>query len=295
MKKNQISELYDIYNIENNIVNRNSIKCLLKAMNKKGLSSIQGQYYLYDENTFIYLVTIYKKLIKYFDFFYSLKSDLITMFLYLIDARNNKTEINFNAFFCPGYNDKGGYKDHLGNTTVKKLAILGNLSKFLKKEKIPYQIHCYYCDSYIENCDDKVNKNWLQELTFNKELFKKECAKYFDDSSIHCTSDMDIFKDEDSYAGHIDYFIISRIPKKIYNSFYIANEVFYKKLNFSEEKTKERNDILATMYIKVSEYINNLINGVYLPMENMYDREKIIANNNTCTMYLNQGLVKNNE
>ena len=49
------------------------------------------------------------------------------------------------------------------------------------------------------------------------------------------------------------------------------------------------------MYIMVSDYINGLKNGVYLPMENMYDREKIIASNNTCTMYLKQGLVEKYE
>ena len=106
---------------------------------------------------------------------------------------------------------------------------------------------------------------------------------------------MDIFKNEKNYGGHIDKDIIKRIPPKVYRSFFIANEVFYKKLEFSEERIKERNDILATMYIMVSDYINSLTNGIYLPMENMYDREKIIANNNTCTMYLRQGLVKKYE
>lgn len=295
MKKNLLSEIYNLYDIENNIVNRNSIKCLLRAMNGKGLSLIEGQYYIYDEEIFIYLISIYKKLIYYFDFFYSLKSDLVSMFSYLIDSKINNTEILFNAFFCPGYSDNGGYKDYLGNTTIKKLAILGDLSDFFKKEKIPYKIHCYYCDSYIENCDDKINNDWFNELIINRNLFIKECQKYFDDSYIHYTSDMEIFKNEESYAGHINYGIINRVSKKIYNSFYIANETFYKKLNFSQARIKERNDILVTMYIMVSDYINNLTSGVYLPMENMYDREKIIASNDTCTMYLKQSLVKKYE
>ena len=295
MKKNLLTDIYTIYDVENNIVNRNSIKCLLRAMNKKEMATIEGQFYVYDEEIFTYLINMYKKLTKFFDFFYSLKSDLITMFIYLIDCYQNNTEISFNAYFCPGYNDKGGYKDHLGNTTVKKLAILGDLDKFLNQEKIPHKIHCYYCDSYIENYDDKVNPNWYQELLVNKSLFKKEAGKYFNDECIHNTSDMEVFKDEDSYGGHIDYDIINSVPKKVYNSFYIANEVFYKKMDFDNERIKERNDILATMYIKVSNYINGLTNGVYLPMENMYDREKIIANNGTCTMYLVQGLVKKYE
>ena len=295
MKKNLLSEMYNIYGIENNIINRNSIKCLLKSMSKKGMASIEGQYYLYNEEMFLWLISMYKKLSSYFDFFYSLKSDLVYMFMYLIDSKINNDAILFNAFFCPGYNDNGGYKDHLGNTTTKKLAILGDLAEFLKNENIQYEIHCYYCDSYIENCDSEVNNNWYNELLINRDLFKKECQKYFKDVFIHNTSDLDIFKNERSYAGHIDYNIIEKIPKKVYRSFYIANEAFYKKLDFSEERIKERNDILATMYIMVSDYINDLKNGVYLPMENMYDREKIIADNETCTMYLKQGLVKKYE
>lgn len=295
MKKEIVSNIYNLYDIQNNIVNRNSIKCLLKAMNKKGLSKIEGQYYIYDEETFIHLINIYKKLNKYFNFYYSLKSDLISMFLYLISSIFENQPIIFNAFFCPGYNDKGGYKNYLGNTTIKKLYILNQISNLLTDEGISFQIICYYCDSYIENCDTSLNPNWLEELKYNRQLFHIEGEKYFVKENIRNTSDMEIFKNEVSYAGHIDNEIINSIPIKVYKSFYIANKVFYQKLNFSEEKIKERNDILVTMYIKVSNYVNGIQNGIYLPMENMYDREKIISNNNTCTMYLNQEMMKNYE
>jgi hypothetical protein len=295
MKKNLISEIYEEYKIENNIVNRNNIKCIFKSMYQNNYSHLEGQYYIYEEKMFEYLITMYQKLSEYFDFFYSLKSDLVSMYNNLIDMKNNQEKISFHAFFCPGYNDLGGYKDHLGNTTTKKLAILNDIHKFFKEENIPHEIHCYYCDSYIENCDDNVNPNWYQELQVNKDLFHKECQKYFEDSWIHNTSDLEIFKNEESFGGHIDQDIINNLDKKVYRSFYIANEVFYQKLDFTEERIKERNDILATMYIMVSDYINTIKNGIYLPMENMYDREKIIANNNTCTMYLRQDLVKKYE
>ena len=295
MKKNLLSDIYDIYEIENNIVNKNSIKCLLKSMVRKNLAYIEGQYYIYDEEMFSFLSATYKKLCQYFDFFYSLKSDLVQMFTFLMESKNNNKEISFNAFFCPGYNDSGGYKDHLGNTTTKKLKILSDITSFLKNEKINHKINLYYCDSFIENCDDKINSNWLKELKVNNDLFIRECQKYFEKSVIHKTSDMEIFKNEESYAGHIDNDIISKVPSKVYRSFYIANEAFYKKLAFTKERIKERNDYLVTMYIMVSNYINNIENGVYLPMENMYDREKIIATNSTCTMYLRQDLVKNYE
>ena len=295
MIKMTINEIYNSYDIENNIVNRNAIKCLLKTLIRRGLAKIEGQYYIFDQNSFDYLLDIYKKLLSFFDFFYSLKSDLTSMFDYLLDIKENNSNLSFHAFFCPGYSTNGGYKDHLGNTTTSKLKMLSEISEFFKEEKIPHEINCYYCDSYIENCNDEVNPNWYKELLFNRDLFDKEASQYFEDKNIYHISDLDIFKNEESLSGHIDPSIIERVNKKVYRSFYIANEAFYKKLGFTEEKMQERNDILATMYIMVSDYINSIDNGIYLPMENMYDREKIIANNDTCTMYLKQRLVKKNE
>ena len=295
MIKKKYLDIFLDYNIEDNKINRNVVKCLIKAMCQRDYARIEGQYYIYDESMFNYLISKYEKFKTFFDFFYSLKTDIILMFVYLVESKINNKKLHFNAYFCPGYSDDGGYKDHLGNTTIKKLAILGDLSTFLEKEQIPYRIDCYYCDSYIENCSFEKNKNWLKQLEYNRDLFVKEASKYFDKEFIHFTSEMEVFKNEKDYAGHIDYEIVNNIPKKVYNSFYIANEVFYNKLNFSQERIRERNDILATMYIMVSNYINGLESGIYLPMENMYDREKIIASNNTCTMYLNQGLVKKNE
>lgn len=71
------------------------------------MCSIEGQYYLYDDEMFSWLISVYKELSNFIDFHYSLKSDLISMFTYLIDNRINNEKISFNAFFCPGYNDKG--------------------------------------------------------------------------------------------------------------------------------------------------------------------------------------------
>ena len=53
-------------------------------------------------------------------------------------------------------------------------------------------------------------------------------------------------------------------------------------------------DYRRSIFFPAGQYNINS-NGIYLPMENMYDREKIIANNDTCTMYLLQRLVKRNE
>ena len=45
MIKMTINEIYNSYDIENNIVNRNAIKCLLKTLIRRGLAKIEGQYY----------------------------------------------------------------------------------------------------------------------------------------------------------------------------------------------------------------------------------------------------------
>ena len=291
MERNLLNDIFKIYKIEENMVNKNVVKCIFRAMKKNKLSYITGQYYNYDKDMFEYLADNYKKILTFFDFYYSLKSDIITMFDFLIKYKETKQKLIFNAFFCPGYNTKGGYKDYLGNTTTKKLHILGDLSTFLNELNINHEIHCYYCDSYVENCDERLNSEWKYELEYNRDLFYKEAGKYFNIKFIHKTSEMEIFKDENEPGGSIDDDIISSIPKNVYNSFYIANRAFYIKLGFNEEQIKDRNDKLATMYILVSIYINSIDSGIYLPMENMYDREKIIANNGTCTMYLIQRLV----
>ena len=47
MKKILLLEIFNSYDVEDNIINRNCIKCLLKSMIKKEMCSIDGQYYLY--------------------------------------------------------------------------------------------------------------------------------------------------------------------------------------------------------------------------------------------------------
>ena len=70
--------------------------------------------------------------------------------------------------------------------------------------------------------------------------------------------------------------------------FIFNNESFYKKMGWGIEETKQRNDKLFTIYSIISEYINNQDNGVYLPMETMYSRSKVMTKNNVCTMYLHK-------
>ena len=49
---------------------------------------------------------------------------------------------------------------------------------------------------------------------------------------------------------------------------------------------KYRNDRLITMYRIFSDYLNCQESSIFLPMENMYERENIFSENGTCTMYL---------
>ena len=71
MKSNLLIDIFKIYEIEENVVNKNAVKCIFRAMKKNKLSYITGQYYNYDKDMFEYLLNNYKKLLNFFDFFYS--------------------------------------------------------------------------------------------------------------------------------------------------------------------------------------------------------------------------------
>ena len=59
-------------------------------------------------------------------------------------------------------------------------------------------------------------------------------------------------------------------------------------MGWNEREAQNRNDKLYTIYNIISEYINNQTNGIYLPMETMYSRSKVMTMNNVCTMYLHK-------
>ena len=74
MVKRSFYEILENYGIDNNIINRNIVKCMLKSLVKNGHAKIDGQFYVYDLNWFEYLLNIYNKINLFFDFYYSLKS-----------------------------------------------------------------------------------------------------------------------------------------------------------------------------------------------------------------------------
>ena len=114
----------------------------------------------------------------------------------------------------------------------------------------------------------------------------KEANKYFPKEKVINASDLSIFKGKENIEGFIDKDIIDNTRKKIYKSILISNKKFYDKLGFTEEEMIFRNDRLITMYKILSDYLNEQENMVFLPMENMYERENIFSENKTCTMYL---------
>ena len=120
----------------------------------------------------------------------------------------------------------------------------------------------------------------------NCELFHKEGEKYFDKDEVLNASSIPIFNKENAEVGYIDNTIIESIKSNTYSAFIKSNRKFYESLGFTEEQMKLRNDRLITMYRELSNYLNTLENAVFLPMENMYERENIFSENKTCTMYL---------
>ena len=65
MKSNLLIDIFKIYEIEENVVNKNAVKCIFRAMKKNKLSYITGQYYNYDKDMFEYLLNNYKKLLNF--------------------------------------------------------------------------------------------------------------------------------------------------------------------------------------------------------------------------------------
>lgn len=123
-------------------------------------------------------------------------------------------------------------------------------------------------------------------MDYNRYLFHEEAKKYFDEIYVKNASDLEIFSEEKSISGYIDDNLVKKVNPRTYKSFKKFNEKFYNKLGFSKEQMLFRNDRLITMYKLLSDYINSQSNTIFLPMENMYERENIFSENNTCTMYL---------
>lgn len=271
----------DIFNqlkIDNNAINRKYIKAIINALIQNGNAIIEKQLINVDINYVVYLWQIIDKLNCHFDYTYNTKIDL-TKFLYYI---LNQNTINMNAIFCPGYT-KNGYKDYIGNNNSTRLETLYNLKDYLQRLNVDTKINITLADIFLENTSLELNPNWKNELKCHIEKFIEKSKSYFNIDEIIILSS--IFDNSKYVEGFIDD---NLIKNKTYNNFFKNNLEFYNKMGWDEKEIQTRNDKLYTIYNIISEYINNQSNGVYLPMETMYSRSKVMTMNGVCTMYLHK-------
>lgn len=280
-----VNDIPKIFNIDNSQLNMTAIKALLIALESEGMAHKDKQKVIFDENIFIKLWNIYESSLVYFDPNYNRKSDFKLYFINIIQSLYKEEKLNFIALFCPGYTTNG-YKKQIGTTNKWKLKELKNILNYFKDNNIDTEIVSYYSDVFLENTNEEKNPNWREEMIFNRKIFHDEGEQYFDSKYIKNASQLPIFSGEENIKGYVDNDIIKNLNQRTYYAFKKSNEKFYNQLGFSEEQIIFRNDRLITMYKLLSNYINTQKNTIFLPMENMYERENIFSENNTCTMYL---------
>jgi hypothetical protein len=261
-----------------NVTNRKQLKAIVNALIKNGNATVEKQLIKVDINYVIYLWEIVNNLGCYFDYKYNTKIDLTKFIFYMI----NENIVNLNAIFCPGYT-KTGYKDYIGNNNSTRLETLNKLKDYLKKNNVDAKLNITLADIFLENTNSELNPNWKNELELHIQKFIEKSRENFDLNEIIILSR--IFTEEKYIKGYIDEKIIKN---KTYYNFLKNNLEFYNKMGWNESEIQNRNDKLYTIYNIISEYINNQTNGIYLPMETMYSRSKVMTMNDVCTMYLHK-------
>ena len=280
-----INDIYGIFNIEKDQINISVVKAIITAMKENNFCTEHKQKLMIDKGVFEYCWSIYQSMLIHFDPNYNRRNDFLLLFRYVLSAKINDSSINFNSLFCPGYT-RHGYKEKLGHTTVWKLEELYKIRQMLDANNIKNTFSNYYSDVFLENCDSNLEPNWLEQMKYNRELFHKEGEKYFSKTEVLDASSLPIFSSKEAMHGYVNDEIVQNIKLTTYSAFIKSNRKFYESLNFTEEQMKIRNDRLITMYKELSNYLNKLNNVIFLPMENMYERENIFSENGTCTMYL---------
>lgn len=270
------NSLIEKLKINNNPENRKYLKAIINALIKNGEALVVKQSIDTDYQKVEYLYNLLNELAIFFNYGYNSKKDL-TKFLYYISKNNY---ININAIFCPGYT-QNGYKNYIGNTNTARIKTLKELSNKLKELQIQADLKVILANIFLENTDNLINSNWKQELIFHEQKFIELARKYFNNNEILRLST--IYPDKE----YIEGFILDNLCcGKTYDNFYKNNLEFYKKMGWNAEQIKYRNDRLFTIYNIISKYINSQKNGIYIPMETMYSRSKVMTNNDVCVMYL---------
>ncbi len=274
-------------NPQNNRIKYVFIKFMLLVMARKKMLDY-SQYVTYNKEEVETVWSIIESFCdNFFDLNYNRKSDFESFSEKIINSLFFNQNLYFITLFCPGYS-KNGYKSEVGFTTKWKLLELYKIKMYLEQKNISSKFLICYSDVFLENCDKIKCENWENELIINKKNFKNEARLYFEFDDIISASELKIFNHKDCVGGYIDEVELNNIKPTTYNMFIKYNKKFYDKLGFSTAEQIERNKKLMTMYRIFSNYINSQKNSVFLPMENMYERENIFSENNTCTMYLNQ-------
>ena len=269
-------KLIEKIGIDNNSENRKYLKSIVNALVKNNDAKIERQLIYVDYKKVEYLYGLMSELNSFFDYTYNTKLDLTKFLYYLL----NKKETNINAIFCPGYTSDG-YKDYIGNNNTTRMKMLSELSDDLRKKDFLVNFRIILANIFLENTDDIVNPNWKEELLVHEDKFVECANKVFDKEKIIKMSS--IYPGEEYIRGFVDSKVCHG---SVYEKFYKNNIDFYKRMNWNDEQIKYRNDRLFTIYNIISKYIMNQENGVYVPMETMYSRSKIMTNNGVCTMYL---------
>lgn len=271
-------DLIDRLNIVSDAENKKIVKAIVHSLINNEQARIIKQDIDINYALFEQLYNILNELKDFFDYRYSTKVDLTKFLNYVL----TKEVLNIHAIFCPGYT-KDGYKNYIGNNNSSRLIILKDLKTRLIEMSIPTNINIELADIFLENTDSSKNKNWKEELNIHRAEFIRVSSQYFEKKNIIKLSD--IFTGLDYEKGFINTEICSG---KTYDSFYKNNMEFYKKMNWNANEIANRNDKLYTIYTIISEYISQKPNGIYVPMETMYSRSKVMTKNDTCTMYLNK-------
>ena len=269
-------ELLKILKIVNTLENRKYIKSIIHALLKNNDAEVINQLIEVDYRKVEYLYDILNKLAIFFDYRYNTKMDLTKFLYYLL----NDKELNINAIFCPGYTSNG-YKDYIGNNNTTRMETLSILLDKFNQMNILVNFKIILANIFLENTSDLDNPNWKAELANHEEKFVAVAGKYFEQNKIIKLSS--VYSEEEYIRGFIDE---NLCHGKVYNNFYKNNIEFYKKMGWDDKQIKYRNDKLFTIYNIISKYINEQENGVYIPMETMYSRSKIMTSNGVCTMYL---------
>lgn len=257
---------------------RTYIKAIVHSLINNNIALVQNQKICVDFSEVKHLWDLFQGLSLFFDYKYNTKEDLSKFFTYVM----GQGSITFNAIFCPGYTQTG-YKNYIGTNNRTRLVILELLKKRLQQEKIDATFKITLADVFLENTDTSKNAQWREELLLHTNNFIEEAKKHFSEDEIITLST--IFSDDEYITG---FTLPKLLCGKNYENFFKNNVSFYQKMDWAPNEIKNRNDRLYTIYTIISEYISKQQNGIYLPMETMYSRSKVMTYNNVASMYLHK-------